>query len=67
MAQSGYQAFAQHTESYTIGGVVYKVTADFVQERISVISPVSVDTCPMDDYTHFVGDMKEFVIDWLNL
>lgn len=52
--------FAEHTEHYTINGVRYSVTANFVSDIIMIKGPCYFNKVSMDAYNNFEGNMEEF-------
>ena len=52
--------FAEHTEYFTINGVNYSVTANFVSNLIFIKGPCYFNKMPMNQYLDFEGTMEEF-------
>ena len=57
--------FAEHTEHYTVNGVTYAVTANFVSELIIIKGSDYYNKIAMGEYTDFDGNMEEFLICYL--
>lgn len=55
------EQFATHSETFTINGLQYKVTADFVAGLIFIRGTCYHNRVLMDVYTEFDGNMEEFV------
>ena len=57
-----YKQFSEHTETFEINGIHYKVTANFVTNVISVQwANNGYMKLDLRQYEDFEGDMKEFV------
>lgn len=51
-----------HRERYTVNGQPCEAVADFANDRVTMRRRGMSVTVPMDKYTNFVGNMRDFVI-----